>query len=407
MPVKIQPVINSSTNNNTLHCIIYKSTLLNEFNNKECIDDLYKTAYYNNRKLNITGEMIINYSDASVVQILEGDQDVLVNLFNKIKNDKRHTNIVCLTSNNIEKRNYKKWCIKKTTPLNSKVDLTDYKMIGVIGTGSSGNVTLVESIINGRQYALKSMAKNKTKIETIMNERKILNYFKHTNFIVNLHSCFQDPLNVYFLIEYAAKGDMFSCLKQLGSFQPDLTQFYIVQIIQAISVLHNNNIIHRDLKLENILIDKDGYILLADFGLSIHKNRNSCKGLKGTPVYFAPELIKDSIIGFHNDIWALGILFHEFVMGENPYKFNTNNIVALENVIDTLKFELPNSDENNLLNYLLNKNYLERPKINDLFEHEYFANFDIDSVLNKNEIPPYLPNNVKINNWKIDSLSLT
>jgi hypothetical protein len=64
MPVKIQPVISNVSSNNTHYCIIYKSTLLPKFNNKECIDDLYKTAYYNNRKLNITGEMIINYSGA-------------------------------------------------------------------------------------------------------------------------------------------------------------------------------------------------------------------------------------------------------------------------------------------------------------------------------------------------------
>jgi len=406
MPDKIQPVISVITTNNTLYCIIYKSTLTPDFNNKKCIDDLYKTAYYNNRRLNVTGELIINYSNASIVQILEGDQDVLENLFNKIKNDKRHSNIVCLSANNIVKRNYKKWCVKKTTPLNSKVGLSDYKMIGVIGTGSSGNVTLVESIINGRQYALKSMAKNKTKIETIMNERKILNDFKDTKFIVNLHSCFQDPLNVYFLIEYASRGDMFSCLKNTGSFQPDLTQFYIVQIIEALSLLHNNNIIHRDLKLENILIGEDGYIMLADFGLSIHKNKDFHKSLKGTPIYFGPELIKESMIGLFNDIWALGILFHEFVTGENPYKLAINNINVLEGLIDTLNVTLPNSDENNFLNYLLNKNYLERPTINDLLSNEYFANFDIDSVIGKNEIAPYIPNNVKIINSKIEALSL-
>ena len=112
------------------------------------------------------------------------------------------------------------------------------------------------------------------------------------------------------------------------------------------------------------------------------------------------------MIGLFNDIWALGILFHEFVTGENPYKLAINNVNVLEGLIDTLNVTLPNSDENNFLNYLLNKNYLERPTINDLLSNEYFVNFDIDSVIGKNEIAQYIPNNVKINNCKIEALSL-
>ena len=400
---KIKPVISSS---NKLKCIIYKSRMQPAYNNAMCFENISKNAFYSNRKLNITGELIINHVESSVIQILEGDEISLDNLFEKIKKDNRHANIITLCNNFIKKRNYSKWVIKKTTHIKTKTDISDYKMLGVIGTGSSGNVTLVQNIIDGRHYALKSIAKNKTKIKTILNEREVLKQLKNTNFIVNLHSCFQDPLNVYFLIDYAEKGDMYSCLKQFDMFPPDITQFYMVQVIEAISILHSKNIIHRDLKLENILIGKDGYIMIADFGLSIHKNNDMIGGVKGTPVYFSPELINDKVIGLFNDIWALGILFHEFVTGDNPYKCHPRNIKEINYLINNTNFSLQDPDEHQFMSFLLNKNYIERPEINDIFNHEYFNNTDITSIINKTEFPPYIPNDVKINNWSIDSLSI-
>lgn len=406
MPSKIKPVIDSQKND-VLKCIIYKSVLKQEYNTLEIIDTIYKKSYYTNNRLKITGELILDHTDRSVIQILEGDAEVVTNLFEKISKDSRHYNIVVLTNNIISKRKYNKWVIKKTILQKNKTDILDYKMIGIIGNGASGNVTLVQNIFDGNYFALKSISKNKSKIQNILNERKILLAVKNQNFFIKLESCFQDPLNIYFLLAYAPKGDMYSFLKHFKKFPSDLIQFYMVQLIEALSFLHSRKIVHRDLKLENILIGDDGYLMVTDFGVSTYTYNENNNQLKGTPVYFSPELVNDENIGCFNDIWALGILFYEFVEGNNPYNCMPSSIAHLSKLIEHTDYNLENEDESSFLKFILNKDYLERPLIDDIMNHNYFENVSIDRIISKEETPPYTPNDIKINNWNIDSFSIT
>ncbi|KAI0047966.1 cAMP dependent protein kinase [Auriscalpium vulgare] len=206
--------------------------------------------------------------------------------------------------------------------------LTDFEVKGTLGTGTFGRVLLVKwrSTVAAQSnttnfFAMKVLRKTEIirlrQVEHVKAERYILSRVRHP-FIVDLYATFQDSLNIYMLLSYVPGGELFTHLRRAGRFSPDVTRFYLATIVVALKYLHSFNIIYRDLKPENLLLDHRGYLRLTDFGFAKVVDDRTWT-LCGTPEYLAPEIIQSDGHGKPADWWACGILAYEMMVGYPPF----------------------------------------------------------------------------------------
>ena len=218
----------------------------------------------------------------------------------------------------------------------SSITLSDFELRDTLGTGSFGRVRLVRFIgtsppdasekakfdeYHDNYFALKILKKSEViylkQVEHVKTEKHILEVISHP-FIVNLLGAFMDPKNLYLMMEYIIGGEFFSHLRKMGRFPNDTSKFYAAQITLVFEYLHSLMILYRDLKPENLLLDKDGNCKVTDFGFA-KKVEYRTWTLCGTPEYLAPEIILSKGHGKAVDWWALGILMYEMLAGYPPF----------------------------------------------------------------------------------------
>ncbi|KAL4065350.1 kinase-like domain-containing protein [Scleroderma yunnanense] len=203
--------------------------------------------------------------------------------------------------------------------------LSEFEVRGALGTGTFGRVLLVRlkstTPDSPNIFAMKVLRKSEIvrlrQVEHVNAERHILSRVRHP-FVVDLFATFQDSLNIYMLMSYVPGGELFTHLRRAQRFTPDVTRFYLANIILALKYLHSFNIIYRDLKPENLLLDSCGYLRLTDFGFSKVVDDRTWT-LCGTPEYLAPEIIQSEGHGKAADWWACGILCYEMLVGYPPF----------------------------------------------------------------------------------------
>ena len=161
---------------------------------------------------------------------------------------------------------------------------------------------------------------------------------KH-NLVVNLDFCFASPSHVFFGMQFKEGGELYRHLRKTGTFTEEAAKFYACQILMALCYLHENDIMYRDMKPENILLDKEGNACLVDFGISkIMNQTTSTHSYVGTPDYVAPEILTQKGHNKSVDVWCFGILLFEMVSGHVPF-FNKNQSLMLRSIIQSeLKF---------------------------------------------------------------------
>ena len=161
--------------------------------------------------------------------------------------------------------------VRQTNGSQFGYSLNDFELIKTLGTGTFGRVYLCRINGSDNYYAMKVLRKldvmRLKQVEHVNSERSILSMAKFP-FIVTLLCTFQDASNVFMLEEYIMGGEMFSHLRRAGRFPNDTAKFYAAQITLALSYLHSHDIIYRDLKPENLLLDKQGNVKLTDFGFA-------------------------------------------------------------------------------------------------------------------------------------------
>ncbi len=208
------------------------------------------------------------------------------------------------------------------TLLPQEFGMVDLDLLETVGTGTFGRIRLVKSIADKKFYALKVMKKVRIvklkQLIHIQNELKILATVR-CDFIPELYAFFQDDSSIYMLMEYIAGGELFSHLRRQEYFELAQYQFYAVEIAVVIHYLHELNIAYRDIKPENLLLDKEGHIRLVDFGLAKFLESDKTHTLCGTPEYLAPETIQGQGHGRGVDWWALGVLIYEMAFGYPPF----------------------------------------------------------------------------------------
>ncbi|CAB3247199.1 unnamed protein product [Arctia plantaginis] len=213
----------------------------------------------------------------------------------------------------------------------SKVDISHFDLLKVLGTGAYGKVFLVRKrcgVDEGKLYAMKVLKKasivQKLKTaEHTRTERQVLEAVRACPFLVTLHYAFQTDAKLHLILDYVAGGELFTHLYQREHFNENEVRIYIAEIILALEQLHKLGIIYRDIKLENILLDSEGHIVLTDFGLS----KEFCGGESraysfcGTIEYMAPEVVRSGSQG-HDiavDWWSVGVLTYELLTGASPF----------------------------------------------------------------------------------------
>ena len=209
------------------------------------------------------------------------------------------------------------------TLFSQQFSLLNLDLLETLGTGTFGRVRLVKSLEDDRYYALKVMKKARIaklkQLEHVQNEVRIMSHVR-LPLMVELYAVFQDDNSLYMLLEYIPGGELFSHLRRQEKFAFAVYQFYAAEIVAAIQILHELNVMYRDIKPENILIHKDGHIRLSDFGFAkILDTSDRTFTLCGTPEYLAPEIIQGVGHGTSVDWWALGVLIFEMAAGYPPF----------------------------------------------------------------------------------------
>ena len=205
---------------------------------------------------------------------------------------------------------------------NKNLCIEDFEISRTLGIGTFGKVRQVRYKKSKSKMclALKMLKKIEivklSQVEHIKSENKILKEIEHP-FIVKMVESFQDNKYIYMLFEFVAGGELFRRLRSEGRFSEDIVLFYGSQILLSIRYLHLNDIVYRDLKPENLLIDRKGNIKIADFGFAKVLKKDRTYTLCGTPEYLAPEIIQGEKTGYSKSVdwWALGILFYEMLIG--------------------------------------------------------------------------------------------
>lgn len=277
----------------------------------------------------------------------------------------------------------------------------DFDLRATVGTGTFGRVRVVK--IKGCKdrtpLALKIMKKSEVirlkQVEHIKAETGILAQIEHP-FIVNLLATFQDDSRLFLLLEFINGGELFSHLRKEGRLPDQDARFYAGEIVLAFAYLHGKNIIYRDLKPENLLIDCDGHIKITDFGFAkVVEDRTWT--LCGTPEYLAPEIIQSKGHGRAVDWWALGILIFEMLAGYPPF-YDENPFGIYQKVlagrIDFPKhFDVKAKD---LIKRLLTHDRAKRfgclkNGADDIQKHKWYKGMDWEQLNARMIKPSYIP----------------
>ena len=282
-----------------------------------------------------------------------------------------------------------------------KISPSNFICLALLGKGSFGEVYLVQNKNTKENYAMKVLRKerimNQNLLKYVMAERNVLGISNHP-FIVKLNYAFQTPSILFLILEYCPGGDLSKHLYFEKKFEESRAKFYICEIILALENLHKRNIIFRDLKPDNVVLDSDGHCKLTDFGLSkegVYGNLGA-KTFCGSIAYLAPEMLKKQGYGKAIDWYLLGVLFYEMLVGVTPYFYGKKEEIFYN--IQFGELNIPSfisEGATDLLKKLLERDPSKRlggrgRDASEIKEHYYFKDVNWDNVYNKKYKTPQI-----------------
>ncbi|CAH0555412.1 unnamed protein product [Brassicogethes aeneus] len=290
-----------------------------------------------------------------------------------------------------------------TIPRFRKYCVEDFNFLKVLGKGSFGKVLLAELKDTEYYYAIKCLKKDVVleddDVECTLIERKVLALGTKHPYLCHLLCTFQTDSHLFFVMEYLNGGDLMWHIQASGRFEEDRARIYGAEICSGLKFLHNKGIVYRDLKLDNILLDYDGHVRIADFGmckLQIFLDRMA-DTFCGTPDYMAPEIIKGQHYNQCVDWWSFGVLLYEMLIGQSPFSGCDEDELFWS--ICNEKPVLPrflSRDAIDILTKFLEKDWNKRlgnrfSSHGDIQDQPFFLPIDWHALENRQLDPPFKP----------------
>jgi len=248
----------------------------------------------------------------------------------------------------------------------------------------------------------KKLVKVKSALDNVLEERNVLTML-NSNFVTNLKYALQDEETLYLIMDLMLGGDLKYHLINAGRFTEKRARFYAAQVLLGLEHIHSNNIIYRDMKLENVLLDSHGHCRLSDLGLAV-VTKTKIKGYAGTPGYTAPEMIKNKLYGPGADIFSFGVMLYRMLCGSKPFKGKVDR--DLDKAVIEKKPQFPKEIFSKEAIALLTGLLQKRPEnrlglgergIEEIKEHPFFESIDWGLLEAGYIDPPFTPNKYEVN----------
>jgi protein kinase A len=282
------------------------------------------------------------------------------------------------------------------------VKWTDLEVIETIGQGAFGRVKIAQHSSTGNTYALKCMKKMLVvqggQLDNVASECGLLETSLHP-FILRMHAAYQDETQLYMLLEIILGGELYTLLQASKKFAVGQASFYTACVVAAIGYLNSMDIVYRDIKPENLLLDAEGYVKVVDFGFAKVIDKRSYS-FCGTPEYMPPEIMMCKPHHLPCDWWSIGILVFEMLTGGSPFDTDSEEPYAIyENVIcfaNTGEPPIPypwlfNWKAKDFVNKLLVGEPDERLDTGAMLKHDFLSDIDVLKLEKRELEPPYVP----------------
>jgi len=284
-----------------------------------------------------------------------------------------------------------------------KVCADDFVFLKVLGKGSFGKVMMAEHKKTKEIYAIKALKKDvlieDNDLECALAEKSVLTKTCRHPFLTALHSCFQTDDRLFFVMEMITGGDLLWSIQQVRRFDEPRARFYAAEIVLALEFLHNQGILYRDLKLDNVMLDADGHVKVADFGMCKEDIFGDTKAhtFCGTPDYLAPEILLEQPYDAGVDWWALGVLTYEMTVGQPPFLGSSEEELFTGIMQKKVLFPPWSSTE---ATAVINDFLCKKPEnrlgfgtdgVKNIKNHVFFSSIDWEKLGKREVKPPFVP----------------
>ncbi|XP_065164721.1 rho-associated protein kinase 1 isoform X2 [Atheta coriaria] len=332
-----------------------------------------------------------------------GNIDSLLDTVQALYTDCDHPSIRKLKNIDVYTNRYDKFA---SDIINLRMKTDDYEHIKVIGRGAFGKVQLVRHKSTRKVYAMKRLSKadliKRSDSAFFWEERHIMAHAR-SEWIVQLHFAFQDAKNLYMVMDYMPGGDIVNLMSNY-EIPEKWAKFYTMEVVLALDIIHTMGFVHRDVKPDNMLLDKYGHLKLADFGTCMRMDDDGLvrsTNVVGTPDYISPEVLQShgkGIYGRECDWWSVGIFVYEMLVGETPFYADSllgtyNKIMYHENNLTFPPEVEISKDAKSLIQGLLcaSTKRLGRNNVDEIKNHPFFINDQWTFENLRDSVPPVVP----------------